>query len=166
MDGIVRDVDDIGCSVALLRAHRLQHRNRRVGDKVEAQFKGKGKFYPGKISKVNGDGTINVDFDDGDKDRYVEPSSFKLLGGGGGGSGGGRGGSDTEGGGELEVGTKIEARYKGKTRYYPGKISRVRSNGTYDIDYDDGEKEISVFKEMIRVVAVAGGPPEFKVLGL
>jgi len=41
-------------------------------------------------------------------------------------------------------------------RYYPGTVVRVRSNGTYDILYDDGEKEVGIYKEMIR--AAAGGP--------
>eukprot|EP01041_Mallomonas_annulata_P000829 gene829-1611_t len=43
--------------------------------------------------------------------------------------------------GELEVGSKVEARYKGKAKFYPGVIARKRLNGTFDIDYDDGEKE-------------------------
>ena len=60
-----------------------------------------------------------------------------------------RGGSRSPRGGgrdddKLETGTKIEARYRGKSRYYPGTISRARLNGTYDIDYDDGEKETNV----------------------
>ena len=41
----------------------------------------------------------------------------------------------------FDEGMKVEARYRGKEKYYPGKISRVRANGTYDINYDDGEKE-------------------------
>ena len=49
-----------------------------VGQRCTAQFKGKGKYYPAKISKVNNDGTVNVDFDDGDKDRYVDMKSVKL----------------------------------------------------------------------------------------
>ena len=53
---------------------------------------------------------------------------------------------------KLDVGTKIEARYRGKARYYPGRIARARLNGTYDIDYDDGEKEMGVDKELIKVV--------------
>lgn len=48
--------------------------------------------------------------------------------------------SDTDSGG-LSRGTAVEARYRGGSRYYPGKISRDNRNGTYDIDYDDGEKE-------------------------
>jgi hypothetical protein len=38
---------------------------------------------------------------------------------------------------ELREGTKVEARYRGKDRYYPGVIKRVNRDGTYDVDYDD-----------------------------
>ena len=41
-------------------------------------------------------------------------------------------------------GSKVEGNYRGKGKYYPGKITRVRLNGTFDISYDDGEKEIGV----------------------
>merc|ERR1719473_406506 len=54
------------------------------------------------------------------------------------------------GGGKLREGDKIEARYRGKSRYYPGSISRDRGDGTYDIDYDDGEREQRVDQDMIR----------------
>ena len=54
---------------------------------------------------------------------------------------------------ELKVGTAVEADYKGKGKYYAGKISRVRLNGTYDIDYDDGEKELGVAKSLIKAKA-------------
>ena len=54
--------------------------------------------------------------------------------------------------GELVVGGRIEARYKGREKWYPGKISRVRLNGTFDIDYDDGEKELGVARDLIRVI--------------
>ena len=43
-----------------------------------------------------------------------------------------RGGSSS-----LREGMKVEARYKGKTRYYPGVIKRENRDGTFDIDYDD-----------------------------
>jgi hypothetical protein len=39
--------------------------------------------------------------------------------------------------GILREGTKVEARYRGKARYYPGVIKRVNRDGTYDVDYDD-----------------------------
>ena len=38
---------------------------------------------------------------------------------------------------------------KGKKKYYPGKVA-ARSGDTYDIDYDDGEKESGVARNLIR----------------
>ena len=60
----------------------------------------------------------------------------------------------------LREGMKVEARYRGKTRYYPGVIKRVNRDGTFDIDYNDGEKEMFVAAELIRSLepaASAGG---------
>jgi hypothetical protein len=51
------------------------------------------------------------------------------------------------------VGAAGEAYYKSKGKYYSGKISRVRLNGTFDVDYDDGEKEQGVPKDLIRAKA-------------
>jgi hypothetical protein len=42
----------------------------------------------------------------------------------------------------------VEANYRGKGKYYGGKISRVRLNGTFDVDYDDGEKEQGVGEDL------------------
>ncbi len=47
----------------------------------------------------------------------------------------------------MEEGMKVEGRYRGKARYYPGRIARVRLNGSYDIDYDDGEMEMGVVEQ-------------------
>ena len=33
----------------------------------------------------------------------------------------------------------------------PGKIVKDRGDGTYDIDYEDGEAEIKVSKDLIKV---------------
>ena len=41
-------------------------------------FKGNGKLYPGKIVKLNKDGTANIDFDDGNKERNVDMKGVKL----------------------------------------------------------------------------------------
>ena len=42
----------------------------------------------------------------------------------------------------FREGDKVEARFRGKLRYYPGVIRRVNRDSTYDIDYNDGEKEV------------------------
>jgi hypothetical protein len=38
----------------------------------------------------------------------------------------------------------VEANYRGRGKFYPGKIKMDRRDGTYDIDYDDGESETRV----------------------
>merc|ERR1711865_1340297 len=55
---------------------------------------------------------------------------------------------------ELDVGQRVEARYKGKKTYYAGKIA-ARDGGKYDIAYDDGEKESGVLRNLIRADASA-----------
>ena len=53
----------------------------RVGDKVEAQFKGKGKAYPATVKKDNGDGTYALEYDDGDKEDALESMHIKFVSG-------------------------------------------------------------------------------------
>ena len=50
----------------------------------------------------------------------------------------------------IGEGDKVEANYRGRGRFYPGHIRTDNYDGTYDIDYDDGEKESGVRKELIR----------------
>ena len=50
-------------------------------------------------------------------------------------SGGGGGG-----GAGLREGDKVEARYRGRSRYFPGRIARDNRDGTFDVDYDDGRR--------------------------
>ena len=51
---------------------------------------------------------------------------------------------------KLSVGTKIEARYGGKQKWYKGAIAKVNGNGTYDIKYEDGDSERAVRTDFIR----------------
>ena len=106
----------------------------REGDKIEARYRGGQRYFPGKIGFVNRDGTFDIDYDDGEKEGGVPADYVRSLGGGSGGGGGG-------GGSGFREGEKVEARYRGKARFYPGKIRRDRGDGSYDIDYDDGDKE-------------------------
>lgn len=52
---------------------------------------------------------------------------------------------------EFEKGESVEVRYQGKDAFYPGKIAKVFTNGTYDILYDDGDEEFRVVGHLIRV---------------
>lgn len=53
--------------------------------------------------------------------------------------------------------TRIEGNYKGKGKFYPGKITKVHKNGKrfiYDILYDDGDREENVDEGFIRFPAL------------
>ena len=124
----------------------------REGMKVEARYRGRSRYYPGRISQVHRDGSCNIDYDDGEKERMVEPSFIKVLD-----RDRGKGERPFPGEDALREGMKVEARYKGRSRYYPGRISRVHTDGACDIDYDDGEKEFMINASLVKVVGATKG---------
>lgn len=121
------------------------------GDKCEARYGGKSKWYPGKISRVNSDGTFDITYDDGDSERRVRASLVRAVGGNGGGHSRSTSRNREAEDEDLQRGDKVEARYGGKSKWYAGKISRVNANGTYDIAYDDGDSERAVRRNMVRL---------------
>ena len=50
----------------------------------------------------------------------------------------------------MEVGDKIEARFGGRSRWFKGKISRKNRDGSYDVLYNDGDRERGVKSDLIR----------------
>ena len=138
-----------------------------VGSRVEALYHGRGRrYYKGSIVSVHDDGSYDVHYDDGDKDSRLAaefirriPTSSRPTS------------SKTEvkttttrrlhddnkrresvdvemnvaaddTSRAFNVGDRIEAKFKGKgKRYYKGKIVGVHDDGSYDIDYDDGDKD-------------------------
>ncbi|EQC26388.1 hypothetical protein SDRG_15799, partial [Saprolegnia diclina VS20] len=109
---------------------------------VEAKYKGK-TYYPGKIARCHADGTFDVDYDDGEKEKRVDRDLIRIKGGSP------KKPSSSSG---WVVGAKVEAKYKGKSKFYPGTIAKVHTDASFDIDYDDGEKEKRVEKDLIRLV--------------
>ena len=51
------------------------------GQKVDARFRGKAKYFPGTIMKDNGDGTYEIRYDDGDTEKQVKESLIRSAGG-------------------------------------------------------------------------------------
>ncbi|CAN0526211.1 unnamed protein product, partial [Ectocarpus sp. 8 AP-2014] len=103
------------------------------GDRVEARYRGRGtKFYKGRVSRINSDKTMDIAYDDGEKEIGIAAEHVRSLEP----TAGDRGGRASK----MARGDRVEARYRGKgTRFYKGKISRVNSDQTFDIAYDDGE---------------------------
>ena len=50
----------------------------------------------------------------------------------------------------LSVGTIVESDYKGRGRWYPGRIANITGPNIYSIDYDDGDNEKDVDIDRIR----------------
>jgi len=53
----------------------------------------------------------------------------------------------------FEVGAKVEGNYRGLGVWYPGRIEAFQGDGRYDLNYDDGEKEMRVDATRIRLAA-------------
>ena len=120
-----------------------------VGDRVEARYRGKSKWYPGNVGKIRSEG-YDIEYDDGEKEYNVSEDLIRSLG-----DPGSKAQIDSDSRSNLKVGDKVEARYKRKSRWYPGVVCRVRSEG-YDVDYDDGEQEINVQEDCIRRIVASG----------
>jgi len=131
------------------------------GDKVEANYKGKGTWYSGKISRVRANGAYDIEYDDGERELGVAEGLIRAL-------------DIPDTSVEVAVtaaettpkfadGVQIEANYKGKGTWYSGKISRVRANGTYDVAYDDGERELGMAEGLIRTQDIPDTSSAFAV---
>jgi len=63
--------------------------------------------------------------------------------------------SEDEGFFLLLSGTRIEGNYRGLGTWYPGVVAAVHEDGSADLDYDDGEKELRVAAALVRPEPVA-----------
>jgi hypothetical protein len=54
------------------KVHKLNTGGRHLpGQQIEARFHGGGTFYPGRVVAVNADGTVNIQYADGDQEMDV-----------------------------------------------------------------------------------------------
>ena len=52
---------------------------------------------------------------------------------------------------QIHEGTAVLVRYRGRSKWFPGKIAKLNDNGTYDIRYDDGDSEKGVKADMVKL---------------
>lgn len=117
-----------------------------VGDTVEARCKGSSKFYPGKVKSRNRNGTFDIAFDDGDRDREVQLKDLKL----------GKASSSRENK-ELKSGDKVRAKCKNSSKFYSGEIRAKNRNGTFDVVFEDGDRDREVPLENIQSLDKSSG---------
>ena len=116
--------------------------------RVKAYYRGGKKLYSGRISKSNTDGTFNITYDDGDKEVHVQKDLIKAVAH--------NGDSDefdpdpTSSSERFPNGARVEARFRGKAKWYPGKVVRCDGDGLYTVKYDDGDVESGIEAELVR----------------
>merc|ERR1712032_1737307 len=144
-----------------------------IGMAVEAQFGGKSKWYKATVKKVNKSRfggadrwTYDLKYEDGDREQRVKrslirvPSSGKKKKKKKGRDSESEMEDDEEEPEELEIGMAVEAQYGGKSKWYKAtvmKVNKSRFGGadrwTYDLKYEDGDREQRVKRSLIRVLS-------------
>jgi hypothetical protein len=153
MDKYKGEIEDLKNTLAVV-ARRPDNYNRRkniyyYGQHIEGNYRSRGRWYSGRISQDNNDGTYDIDYDDGEFEKNVDErlitareDNYSHVS---------RNVEETSYHNKIEQGSKIEGNYRGRGRWYPARVSRKRLNDTFDIDYDDGEKELGVNRNQIRL---------------
>ena len=75
------------------------------------------------------DGTLDIRYDDGDTESGALKTNVRRHPD--------AAARPSGGGAALREGMKVEARYRGKEKYYKGVLKRENRDGTWDVDYDD-----------------------------
>ncbi|CAM9502376.1 unnamed protein product [Ectocarpus sp. 12 AP-2014] len=114
----------------------------RIGDEIEARYKRGRKWYPGKVRAVNANGSYDIRYLDGDSERDVEAAFVRSIGGS----------AAAESPDSLTVGDKVEARFRGGSRWFKATVEGKNRDGTFSLSYDDGDFETAVERDHIRKV--------------
>merc|ERR1711988_914465 len=91
------------------------------GDAVEARHGGQAQWFPGKVGAAHANGTYDVRYDDGDEEKKVPRHRVRRKG--------------EKPRRVLSEGEVVDARHGGGKKLFPGKITNVRDDGSYDIRY-------------------------------
>lgn len=105
-----------------------------VGSKIEGMYNG--KWYAGKITDIQtkDDNKIYaIVYDDGDKETSVPSERLRHIL-------------------PHKVGAFVECRYRGGRKVFPGRVTADHGDLTYNISYDDGEREARVAHYLIREI--------------
>jgi hypothetical protein len=114
-----------------------------VGEKIEARFGGKDKYYSGVIVSDNLDGTYQVRYADGDSEqdvKYIRSVATTKP-------------PVTQR--QLSQGQKVQARFGGQSKYCDAFVTKDNGDGTYEVDEAVFREERVPF-EMISVPATRG----------
>ena len=97
-------------------------------------IRGRGRYYAGKITSVREEESYDILYEDGDAEACVAPESVRRR-------------SEEpeaarpETGEPVSCGDAVVLMVPGRAKTYPGAIEKVHEDATYDILYEDGERE-------------------------
>jgi len=115
----------------------------RVGMDVHCRFGGGPRWFPATVATVGAStsGTFSIDFRDGDHEDEVPRRRIRLPG-------------DKEPD-TVAVGADVDARYAGGALLFLATVSKMNEDGTYDLDYADGDKEAAVQRKHLFACCVS-----------
>ena len=149
----------------------------KTGERVEGQYHNGEKWYAATVKAVNA-GLIHLLYDDGEEERNMPPHRLRALAGLGAGASPispirspiasprrnnnnknkNKPSNAVDGvskAGKYAVGLTVEALYYNGTTYYSAKVNKVNTTSggkyTYDLQYDDGDREKNVLESKIRL---------------
>ena len=129
------------------------------GDKVQGNYHGSGQWYPAVVDRVRGDGTVDLDYDDGDREvrmdlslvRHPPPATTITTPTTTAATATNSTSSSTSVHNQsmisavvepdipFQEGDEVEGNYHGSGAWHAAVVDRVRADGTFDLDYDNGD---------------------------
>ena len=108
----------------------------KISSRVEARHGGGPSWFEGKVTAVDGDNLhFDILYDDGDREGGVPRHRIRLVG--------------QKQPRVLQQGERMDAFFGGGDVLFAGSIMGVNANGTYVVQYDDGDIENAVERNMI-----------------
>ena len=120
----------------------------KVGHSVAACYHGGEDWFEGTVAAVNADGTYDVNYSDGDHEAGVTADHIKSM------SDINNESPDVDEDAALaaafKVGHSVAACYHGGEDWFEGTVAAVNADGTYDVNYSDGDHEAGVTADHIK----------------
>jgi hypothetical protein len=110
----------------------------KVGDKIEANYRGLDRWLRGKIHKRRGGGIYDIVYADGKVETKVVESLIRKVA------------IEIDQGFKYSVGDEVEVNIDELGYWYRGEVIRRRNGNSYDIEFDDGGKEYGIIGRLIR----------------
>lgn len=113
-----------------------------IGSFVEARYNGKEKYFKAQIMNIRYNGTYDLKYEDGSKERAVEVKFLQQFS---------TRKDEPESTALFRKGMAVQVNYRKLGNWYSGVISCERTDGTYNIEYDGGGSEIRVSEDRIKL---------------